>query len=79
MKALESYISLKDIYVANEPSGHFGWSSLILAIKEMLFFKGDYDVIQYVETPSLLHILPLWFSEKISDYYSRWEAPYWRG
>lgn len=64
MKALESYISLKDIYVANEPSGHFGWSSLILSLKEMLFFKGDYDVIQYVETPSLLHILPLWFFRK---------------
>lgn len=65
IKDLESYISLKDIYVANEPSGHFGWSSLILAIKEMLFLKkGNYDVIQYVETPSLFHILPLWFFRK---------------
>lgn len=64
MKALESYISLKDIYVANEPSGHFGWSSLILALKEILFFKGDYDVIQYVETPDIFHILPLWLFRK---------------
>lgn len=61
----ESYLSLNDIYVANEPTGKFGWSSLKLSFKVLNFFrKGKYDVINYIETPSLFHFIPLWFFRK---------------
>ena len=65
LKSFESYIPLNDIYIANETSGHFGWKSFKLAMQELAFFKkGNYDVIQYVETPSLFHFIPVWFFRK---------------
>lgn len=65
LKSLESYIPLNDIYIANETSGHFGWSNFKLTMQEMAFFKkGNYDIIQYVGIPFLSQVLPLWFFRK---------------
>lgn len=65
LKSFGSYLSLKDIYIANETSGHLGLSIIKHSIKEILFFgKGHYDIIHYVGTPSLFHSLPLWFLRK---------------
>lgn len=65
LKTIGRYTSLNNIYIANDPIGHLGWSNFKLALKVLFFFrKGDYDIIQYVETPSLFHFIPLCFFRK---------------
>ena len=62
---LSKYMSLDNIYIVNETTGKFGWKSFKLSMEVLNFFKQkEYDVIQYVETPSLFHFLPLWFFRK---------------
>ena len=62
---LSNYMSLDNIYIVNETTGKFGWKSFKLSMEVLNFFKQEeYDVIQYVETPSLFHFLPLWFFRK---------------
>lgn len=62
---LSKYMSLDNIFLANETTGKFGLKSFILSLKVLRFFrKGNYDVIHYVETPSLFLFLPLWFFRK---------------
>lgn len=62
---INDYTALDDIYISNEITGKFSWSSFKLALKVLCFFrKGNYDIIQYVETPSIFHFLPLWFFRK---------------
>lgn len=65
LQKLSKYMPLDNIYLENETTGKFGWKSFKLSMKVLNFFKQkEYDVIQYVETPSLFHFLPLWFSRK---------------
>lgn len=62
---LSNYMSLDNIYIVNETTGKFGWRSFKLSMEVLNFFKQkEYDVIQYVETPSLFHFLPLWLFRK---------------
>lgn len=62
LRTFSSYVPIENIYIANEPTGRFGLSSFIVAMSVLSFFKkGNYDVIQYAETPSLFHFVPLWF------------------
>lgn len=65
LKRFSKYLSLDNIYILNEPTGRFGWKSLktdCLALD--LFCKGKYDIIQYVETPSIFHFITLWLFRK---------------
>lgn len=65
LKILGKYTPLKDMYIANDTTGHFGWSNFKLALEVLKFFKkGNYDVIQYIETPSLFHFIPLCYFRK---------------
>lgn len=65
LRELSKYMPLDNIYLANEITGKFGWRSFKLDMRVLNFFRqGEYDVIQYVETPSLYHFLPLWFFRK---------------
>ena len=62
LKIFSSYVPIENIYIANDPVGRFGWSSFMVAMNVLSFFKkGNYDLIQYIETPSLFHFVPLWF------------------
>lgn len=65
LRGISKYMPLGNIYLANETTGKFGWRSFKLDMSVLNFFRqGEYDVIQYVETPSLYHFLPLWFFRK---------------
>ena len=61
----ENYIKLDDVFVLNDTTGRFCWNSFKLSLKAIKFFnKKNYDIIQYVETPSLFHCIPLWLFRK---------------
>ena len=65
LQGLAKYMPLDNIFLANETTGKFGWKSFKLSMQVLRFFRQDkYDVIHYVETPSLYHFLPLWFFRK---------------
>lgn len=65
LASFSKYLSLDNIYIANDSKGHFSWQQIKQTIKLMAFFrKGKYDIINYVETPSVYTFLPLWFFRK---------------
>lgn len=65
LASFAKYLSLDNIYIANDTKGHFSWQQIKQTIKLMAFFrKGKYDIINYVETPSIYTFLPLWFFRK---------------
>lgn len=65
LTSFAKFLSLDNIYIANDAKGHFNWQQIIQTIKLMFFFrKGKYDIINYVETPSIYTFLPLWLFRK---------------
>lgn len=60
-----NYLSLDNIFIANDTTGRLCWQSVKLSLKVLDFFKkGNYDIIQYVDTPSISHFIPLCFFRK---------------
>ena len=65
LKAFEEYMPMDNVYVSNDPSGRFCLKSLWQEFKTFLFIRNQkFDVIHYVEDPSLLFSLLLWFFRK---------------
>ena len=65
LTSFSKFLSLDNIYIANDTKGHFNWQQIKQTIKLMAFFRnGKYDIINYVETPSIYTFLPLWFFRK---------------
>lgn len=65
LKAFEDYMPMDNVYISNDPTGKFGLKSLWLDFKTFLFVrKQKFDVIHYVEDPSPLFSLLLWFFRK---------------
>lgn len=62
LKAFEDYMPMDNVYISNEPTGRFGLKSLWLEFKTFQFIrKQEFDIIHYVEDPSPLFSLLLWF------------------
>lgn len=62
LKVFQKYLPIDHFYIANETTGRFGWNSFKTDIQVLSFFKKvKPDVINYIETPSIFHFLPLWF------------------
>lgn len=60
--SFQKYVPLNHFYIANEPTGRFGWYSFRTDMKVLSFFrKVNPDVINYVINPSVFHCFPLWF------------------
>lgn len=56
---------MDNVYISNEPTGRFGLKSLWLEFKTFQFIrKQEFDIIHYVEDPSPLFSLLLWFFRK---------------
>lgn len=65
LKTFEKYMPMNNVYVSNNPTGRFCLKSLWQEFKTFLFIrKQEFDVIHYVEDPSLLFSLLLWFFRK---------------
>ena len=65
LKAFEDYMPMDNVYISNEPTGRFGLKSLWLEFKTFQFIrKQEFDIIHYVEDPSPLFSLLLWFFRK---------------
>lgn len=65
VKAFEEYMPMDNVYVSNDPTGRFCLKSLWQEFKTFLFIrKQKFDIIHYVEDPSLLFSLLLWFFRK---------------
>lgn len=65
LKTFEKYMPMNNVYVSNDPTGRFCLKSLWQEFKTFLFIrKQEFDVIHYVEDPSLLFSLLLWFFRK---------------
>ena len=65
LKTFEEYMPMNNVYVSNDPTGRFCLKSLWQEFKTFLFIrKQEFDVIHYVEDPSLLFSLLLWFFRK---------------
>lgn len=62
LKAFDDYLPMDNVYISNDPTGRFCLKSLWLEVKTFLFIrKQRFDVINYVEDPSPLFSLLLWF------------------
>ena len=62
LKAFDDYMPMDSVYISNDPTGRFCLKSLWLEFKTFLFIrKQRFDVINYVEDPSPLFSLLLWF------------------
>ena len=65
LKAFEDYMPMDNVYISNDPTGKFGLKSLWLEFKTFQFIrKQEFDIIHYVEDPSPLFSLLLWFFRK---------------
>lgn len=65
LTSFANYLSLENIYIANDITGKLCWESVKLSLKVIGFFrKGNYDIIQYVDTPSISHFIPLYYFRK---------------
>lgn len=65
LRGIEKYMSLKDVYVANDIDGKNNFRNFILFAKEMKFIrKQKADIVHYVEDPFPFHIIPLLFLRK---------------
>lgn len=65
LEVFEDYMPMDNVYVSNDPTGKFCLKSLWQEFKTFLFIrKLDFDVINYVENPSLLFSILLWFFRK---------------
>lgn len=67
LMTFQKYLPIDHFYIANEPTGRFGWSSFKTDMNVLSFFREvQPDVINYVVNPSIFHCLPLWlFRNKI--------------
>ena len=62
LKEFEAYMPMDNVYISNDPTGRFCLKSLWQEFKTFLFIrKQEFDVIHYVEDPSLLFSFLLWF------------------
>lgn len=65
LKEFNKYMSMDNVYVSNDPTGKFCLKSLWYEFKAFMFIrKQDFDILHYVEDPSLLFSILLWFFRK---------------
>lgn len=65
LEVFKEYMPMDNVYVSNDPSGKFGIKSIWQEIRVFRFIlKQKYDVIHYVEDPSILFSFLLWFFRK---------------
>lgn len=65
LDAFNEYMPMDNVYISNYPVGRFSLKALWLEFKVFLFIrKQKFDILHYVEDPSPLLSLLLWFFRK---------------